>query len=86
MANDRYENIKEVTMNDDGTGSSISIPTVLIDRYSGMLLKEFVSQNATVSVNLDRAAKQQRIDMELWYSSNSEEALALISELRPYAE
>ena len=86
IIDDRYENIHEVTMNDDGVGSSINIPSVLIDRYSGMIIKKYTDQNTTVTMNLEGVSQKTKIDMELWYSSNSEEALEFISSFSSYAE
>ena len=69
-------------MNDDGVGPSINIPSVLIDRYSGMIIKKYTDQNTTVTMNLEGVSQKTKIDMELWYSSNSEEALEFISSFR----
>ena len=86
IIDDRYENIHEVTMNDDGVGPLINIPSVLIDRYSGMIIKKYTDQNTTVTMNLEGVSQRTKIEMELWYSSNSEEALEFISSFRSYAE
>ena len=69
-------------MNDDGVGPSINIPSVLIDRYSGMIIKKYTDQNTTVTMNLEGVIQRTKIDMELWYSSNSEDALEFISSFR----
>ena len=73
-------------MNDDGVGPSINIPSVLIDRYSGIIIKKYTDQNTTVTMNLEGVSQRTKIDMELWYSSNSEDALEFISSFRSYAE
>ena len=38
---DRVENITNVIMGDDGTGTGIRIPSMLIGKDSGKILKEF---------------------------------------------
>ena len=39
------EEIKYVAMSDDGTGAGIRIPAMMIDKYDGKTLKEFLQKN-----------------------------------------
>lgn len=41
VIDDRVENITNVIMGDDGTGTGIRIPSMLIGKDSGKILKEF---------------------------------------------
>lgn len=51
VVDDRSENITNVIMGDDGTGSGIRIPSMLIGKESGELLEMYmkVSDGATLS-------------------------------------
>ena len=86
IADDRYENIHDVTLNDDGMGPEIGIPTVLIDRYSGSILKKYTESNTTVTLDLEGINQRAKMELELWYSSNSEDALTFISSFKSQAE
>ena len=39
------EDISNVILSDDGTGAGIRIPAMMIDKYDGKTLKEFLQKN-----------------------------------------
>lgn len=85
VVDDRLENITNVIMGDDGTGTGIRIPSMLIGKDSGDALRKYmtIAEGATLSAdfilpNYDVA------DMELWFSSNNNFALNFIKEFDRY--
>ena len=45
IIDNRDENIENVIMSDDGTGSDIIIPTIMISKEDGEKIKEFMKRN-----------------------------------------
>ena len=82
-----YENITNVIMGDDGTGTGIRIPSMLIGKEDGAILREFAKRKigATLSAEFAVKALMQKVDVELWFSSNNQEALTFIKEFDEYA-
>jgi len=49
VVDDREENITNVIMGDDGTGTGIRIPSMLIGKDSGKILKDFTVASDTAA-------------------------------------
>lgn len=74
-------------MGDDGTGTGIRIPAMLIGKESGKILKDFAvtsDSKSTLSAEFTLANPQNYSEMELWYSSNNVLALDFIKEFDRY--
>ena len=74
-------------MGDDGTGTGIRIPAMLIGKESGKLLKDFaiVSQfSATLSAEFIMQSPDNDVNIEFWYSSNNVLALDFIHDFDKY--
>ena len=87
MIDDREENITNVIMGDDGTGTGIRIPAMLIGKESGKILKDFAVKSdsaATLSAEFILANPHNYSEVELWYSSNNVLALDFIKEFDKY--
>lgn len=87
VIDDRDENITNVIMGDDGTGTGIRIPSMLIGKDSGKILKDFAvtsDSQATLSAEFTLANPNNFSDVELWYSSNNVLALDFIKEFDKY--
>lgn len=82
-----YENITNVIMGDDGTGTGIRIPSMLIGKEDGAILREFAKsgKEATLSAEFAVKALMDKVDVELFFSSNNKEALTFIKEFAEYA-
>jgi len=82
-----YENITNVIMGDDGTGTGIRIPSMLIGKDDGKILREFAKKKigATLSAEFAVKALMDKVEIELWFSSNNQEALTFIKEFDEYA-
>ena len=68
-----YENITNVIMGDDGTGTGIRIPSMLIGRDDGAKLRDFAKHQsgATLSAEFSVKSLMEAVEMELWFSSNN---------------
>jgi hypothetical protein len=83
VIDDRVENITDVIMGDDGTGTGIRIPSMLIGRDSGKKLKSFAIESkhlATLSAEFVMQAPDNTVEMELWYSSDNVLALDFLKD------
>ena len=82
-----YENITNVIMGDDGTGTGIRIPSMLIGKEDGAILRDFAKLKigATLSAEFAVKALMDKVEIELWFSSNNKEALTFIKEFDEYA-
>jgi hypothetical protein len=83
VIDDRQEDITDVIMGDDGTGMGIRIPSMLIGKQSGKILKDFAvtsDSKATLSAEFSLANPHNYSEVELWYSSNNVLALDFIKE------
>lgn len=88
VIDNRLEDISDVIMGDDGTGLGIRIPSMLIGRDSGAILREYAlassDEPAVVSAEFTMAAPDDVVEIELWYSSNNQLALDFIKEFDKY--
>ena len=74
-------------MGDDGTGTGLRIPAMLIGRREGELLIKYAAKPVPVNLAAQFDVKNAAgvADVELWYSSNSVRALDFIKEMDNYA-
>jgi len=87
VIDDREEDISNVIMGDDGTGMGIRIPSMLIGKDSGKILKDFAVKSdskATLSAEFTIQNPHNYSDVEFWYSSNNILALDFIKEFDKY--
>ena len=77
--------IKDIIMSDDGTGAGIRIPSMLISKKDGKLLKDFLlSSSAEVAIKASLAAEfimenpDNTVEWSLWYTSSNDRALDFI--------
>ena len=87
VVDSRVENVTNVIMGDDGTGTGIRIPSMLIGKSDGELLIDFASEKlgATLSAEFAVKAKNKAADVEIWYSSNNQRSLDFVKEFDKYA-
>lgn len=74
-------------MGDDGTGTGIRIPSMLIGKTDGEMLIEFAKKQSGATLSAEFAVKEKGkwADIEIWYSSNNNRALDFIKEFDKYA-
>ena len=88
------DDIKDFVMVDDGSGSSISIPSMLITKSDGdKILKELSYDNGTHSkahvsliATFDIANPDNRVEWDFWYSSSNTHALLFLRHYREWHE
>ena len=87
VIDDREEDVDQMIMGDDGTGSGIRIPAMLIGKSNGKILKDFAvtsDTEATLQAEFSLDNPHNYSEVELWYSSNNVEALDFIKEFDRY--
>ena len=87
VVDSKVENITNVIMGDDGTGTGIRIPSMLIGKSDGQMLIEFAKEQTGATLSAEFAVKEKGAwaDIEFWYSSNNQRALDFIKEFDKYA-
>ncbi len=77
--------VKNIIMSDDGTGTGIRIPSMLISKADGQRLKEFLkkagedeSKKASLSAEFIFENHSNQVSWELWYTSANDKALDFI--------
>ena len=86
VVDNKAENITNVVMGDDGTGTGIRIPSMLIGKEDGLKLKYYANNNdaGTLSAEFNTPMIEGKVHVELWYSSNNRLALDFIKEFDKY--
>ncbi len=73
IVDDKEEESENLIMSDDGTGHSINIPSFIIRKKDGNIIKSFVindpSQSVYMKAELEMVHPDNRVEYELWYSS-----------------
>lgn len=87
IVDNRNENIDEIVMSDDGTGSGIRIPSVLISKTDGEKLVNFMRtagqaelDQISVLIDFDMTRPDNRVEYDMWYSSSNDLALDFIQD------
>lgn len=87
------ENIRNVIMSDDGTGSGIRIPSMLISKKDGEILKKFLTQQpeditekAALTAEFVMENPDNTVEWELFYTSDNDKSLDFISNFAEYYE
>ena len=86
VVDNKAENITNVVMGDDGTGTGIRIPSMLIGKEDGLKLKYYANNNdaGTLSAEFNTPMIDGKVHVELWYSSNNRLALDFIKAFDKY--
>lgn len=82
------EDIADVILSDDGTGAGIRIPAMMIDKYSGDKLKQYL-QSGQASLRAEFItdhSENNHIDATFWYSSGDDKALDFVKNMAEYIE
>ena len=87
VVDSKAENVTNVIMGDDGTGTGIRIPSMLIGKSDGETLIKFAQKNIGATLSAEFAVKEKSdvAEIEIWYSSNNIRALDFIKEFDQYA-
>ena len=83
------EDITDVILSDDGTGAGIRIPAMMIDKYSGDKLKQYLQQGGEASLRAEfmtDIASNNKVDATFWYSSGDDKSLDFVKNVAEYIE
>lgn len=88
VIDNRFENVTNVIMGDDGTGFGIRIPSMLIGKTEGKTLVDFTKTGKQATINVEFAVKKvdTQTVVEFWYSSNNVRALDFLKEFSEAAK
>lgn len=80
-----HEDVKNLIMSDDGTGAGITIPSMMISKSDGEILKNFLmKQNSKLTSKASLSAEflihnpENKVEWNLWYTSINDKALDFI--------
>jgi hypothetical protein len=87
------ENIRNVIVSDDGTGAGIRIPSMLISKKDGEILKEFltkqkkeVAEKAALTAEFVMENPDNKVEWQFFYTSDNDKSLDFIRNFREYNE
>lgn len=82
------ENITRVYMSDDGTGSGLAIPAVLIGKKDGQILTDYIKSASSaekkqikVNVHFQSPPKRERVQFQYWFTSSDERSMVFLQQL-----
>lgn len=88
VVDNKFENVTNVIMGDNGTGFGLRIPSMLIGKSEGQNLIDFakLGKQATISVEFVVKKVETQTVVEFWYSSNNVLALDFLKEFSEKAK
>jgi len=85
IIDDSANDIRDIIMSDDGTGAGIRIPSMLISKKDGKILKDFLrtasaeeAAQASLSAEFIMRNPDNTVEWSLWYTSSNDRALDFI--------
>ena len=90
LINDNSQNISEVILEEDVSGSEIKIPVGLISLYNGRILHNYIDtypkNRIMVEINIQPTNPKKRVELKLFFSSSELRAYQLLSNLTAYLD
>ena len=87
------ENISNVIMSDDGTGSGIRIPAMIISKKDGEILKNFLTsqskdliEKAALTAEFIMENPDNTVEWQFFYTSQNDKSLDFLRNFRDYYE
>ena len=88
VINNMITKIKNIIMTDDGSGSDIKIPVVMISKNDGDILINYMSNNKNekviVEIFFNNKKISEKVDFKFFFSSSEKKAYDLINNLKQY--
>jgi hypothetical protein len=82
------ENTDSVILADDGKGSSITIPTIMIAKKHGKIFKDYLSnhpdQHVQIAITFPMNLTRDVISVDYWYSSSDKHAYEFVANMANY--
>lgn len=89
VVDDKADKINNILMVDDGTGSGIRIPSMLISKKDGEKLIKFIQTASkqeldalAITAVFSLARPDNRVEYDIWYSSGDQKMLDFIEDFR----
>lgn len=76
------ENIKKLSIKDDGSANDILIPTTVISKQDGKIIEEFIKGNTGQSIILEvqfNYRKSDKVSLEIYMDTTNQEAYSFLS-------
>ena len=90
LINTNDEDIKNIILDDDGSGSDIKIPVGLISLTNGRIMQNFIENNpksrVMVEINFKEKEARKKVEFKFFYSSSELKAYELINNLKKYTD
>jgi len=93
------QNPNEIIMVDDGTGLNVAIPTILISKENGEIIKRAILETeknnarpgvkkeyVVLLVDFEMSNPDDRVEYDIWYTSGDAKALEFIRKMKKYNE
>ena len=88
LINNNEQDIKDVLLEDDGSGSDIKIPVGLISLSNGRIMQNYIENNPKsrimVEINFQKREAKKKIEFKLFFSSSELKAYELIGNITKY--
>jgi hypothetical protein len=90
IIDDSAEDISKVIMSDDGTGTGIRIPAMIIGKKEGQILKDFLTKQPIELIRKASLAAEfimqtdDKVNYEIWYTSTNDKALDFIRNFKDH--
>ena len=90
LINDNSQNISEVILEEDVSGSEIKIPVGLISLYNGRILHNYIDtypkNRIMVEINIQPTNPKKKVELKLFFSSSELRAYQLLSNITSYLD
>ena len=90
LINDNSQNISEVILEEDVSGSEIKIPVGLISLYNGRILHNYIDtypkNRIMVEINIQPTNPKKKVELKLFFSSSEVRAYQLLSNITSYLD
>ena len=90
LINNNDQDIKNVLLDDDGSGSDIKIPVGLISLTNGRIMQNFIENNpksrVMVEINFKEKEARKKVEFKFFFSSSELKAYELINNLTKYTD
>ena len=90
LINNNDEDIKNVLLEDDGSGNDIKIPIGLISLTNGRIMQNYMESNpksrVMVEINFQEKTAKKKVEFKFFFSSSELKAYELINNITQYSE
>lgn len=90
IIDNKVEDVEKVIMTDNGSGGNIFIPSFIISKTDGELIKNAIKNSRTgkhvaLTLVFDMKQDEGKVNYSLWYSSENKKVYSFLKEFKSYA-